>query len=116
MASDPVPSAAAVTFASASQAGRRVGGVAAVARIVRELAEAGFKESWIVLPPGDGLDQAALDDVRRLQGEMAVRIGPPATAQVLALAGDRLILAEAIGGSFESAIALDRADAAAEII
>ena len=47
-----LPSQAVVVFASARQADRRIAGVSAAARIVRELAEAGFTESWLELPVG----------------------------------------------------------------
>ena len=61
---------AAVTFASARAAERRIAGVAAAARVVRDLAEAGFAETRLVLPRGATLGQAAWRDLRRLGGAM----------------------------------------------
>jgi 1L-myo-inositol 1-phosphate cytidylyltransferase / CDP-L-myo-inositol myo-inositolphosphotransferase len=92
-----IPSVAVVAFASASAAARRVAGVAVAARIVRELAEAGFASARLVLPAGDTLGTAAMNDVRRLAGAMEVRIGePPAGEEPASLPGDRLIPAQMI--------------------
>lgn len=84
-----------VTFASARAASRRIAGVAAAGRIVRELAEAGFASAWLVLPAGDALDRPAMADVRRLAGQMKVRIGM-APADRVTLPGDQLIPAALI--------------------
>jgi len=89
--------AAEVTFASARAASRRIAGVAAAGRIVRELAEAGFTTAWLVLPSGDTLDRSAMVDIRRLAGQMDVRLGKaPADRYSVALPGDRLIPAPLI--------------------
>ena len=55
-----------VTFASAGEAGRRVAGVAAAARIVRTLALAGHDRIWLAVPGGGPLPAKAQEDVRRL--------------------------------------------------
>jgi phosphatidylglycerophosphate synthase len=83
-----------VRFERAGAAGRRVAGVAAAARIVRDLAEAGVAEAWLALPPGDRLDAAAMADLDRLSGPLDVRIaddGLEADADMERLAGDRLV-------------------------
>jgi phosphatidylglycerophosphate synthase len=88
-----------VIFANARAASRRIAGVAAAGRIVRELAEAGFASAWLVLPAGDTLDRSATADIRRLAGQMMVRIGrAPAGQDPLTLPGDRLIPAPLIRG------------------
>ena len=85
-----IPATAAVRFASGRAADRRVAGVAVAARIVRELAEAGFATAWLAVPAGEAIDAAAMRDVRRLAGAMDVRIGePPADAQVVVVSPDR---------------------------
>ncbi len=90
-------SVAEVNFASARAASRRIAGVAAAGRIVRELAEAGFASVWLVLPAGECLDRSAMADVLRLAGRMEVRVGDAPTEQDRAkLSGDRLIPAPLI--------------------
>ena len=88
-----------VTFASGAAASRRVAGVAAAARIVRELAEAGFARAWLVLPSGDRLSEAAAADVRRLAGALDAREthDAPAEPDAVHVPGDRLIAAADIG-------------------
>ena len=94
-----------VAFDSAALAGRRIAGVAAAARIVREIAEAGFDAAWLSLPSDQDLDAAAGADVRRLAGTMPVRMvaadAPLGTA--LRLPADRLVpaavLREMAGGA-----------------
>jgi CDP-L-myo-inositol myo-inositolphosphotransferase len=91
------PSQATVAFHSARQAGRRIAGVAAAARIVRELSKAGFAGAWLRVPASEALDAATMGDIGRLAGTMRVQIGePPAGTPVVAMPGDRLIPAEAI--------------------
>src|SRR5436190_22906711 len=91
------PSVAAIAFPSARAAGRRIAGVAAAARIVRELSEAGFTGVWLRVADGEAIDPAALADVARLAGAMTVGIGdPPAQERVAALPGDCLIPSAAI--------------------
>ena len=66
--------AAGIGFASARDADRRVAGVAAAARAVRELAEKG--ETRVRLGLGEGaLAAATLADIDRLRGGAAVEIG-----------------------------------------
>ncbi|HYD23657.1 MAG TPA: CDP-alcohol phosphatidyltransferase family protein [Croceibacterium sp.] len=121
MTSRHIRPAAAVAFGSADEAGRRVAGLAAAARIVRELELAGFAEAWIVIPRAQPLDQAAMADVRRLAGGMTVRVAPVPDGQVVEFfRGDRLIAAEAMPAFRASRpypfIRLDGASAAAEIL
>jgi 1L-myo-inositol 1-phosphate cytidylyltransferase / CDP-L-myo-inositol myo-inositolphosphotransferase len=84
-----------VAFESGALAGRRIAGVAAAARIVREIAEAGFDAAWLALPPGQDLDAAAGADVRRLAGTMPVRIvaADAPVGATLRLPADRLVTA-----------------------
>jgi phosphatidylglycerophosphate synthase len=90
-------SVAEVTFASSRAASRRIAGVAAAGRIVRELAEAGFASAWLVLPAGNALGRAAMADVRRLAGSMQVRIGEaPVDRERITMSGDRLVPAPLI--------------------
>ena len=72
-----MPSVAAIEFPSAREASQRIAGVAVVARIVRELAVAGFASVWLRLPDGEAFDAAAMSDVERLAGHMTLQIGPP---------------------------------------
>lgn len=109
---------AVVVFASARAAGRRIAGVPAVARIVRELSEAGFATAWIDLPAGAPID----DDVARLAGSMEVRFGRP-EAPTLELSGSRLVSASALralatgeSAPLDDALDLTRRDAAARIL
>lgn len=114
-----------VDFASATQAGRRVAGVAAAARIVRELAEAGFAEARLVLPAGEALDAVAWRDAQRLAG--AMRLEPASSglesiirpgAEILRVPGDRLVSAGQLLDGVDprtAGIRLDRA-AAFEIL
>jgi phosphatidylglycerophosphate synthase len=103
------PRSAIVAFGSAAEAGRPVAGVAAAARIVRELAEAGFAEIWLVLPDPDRMGARASADLRRLCGAAAVRIArePPALADGLRVPSDPLPGA---------AVRLDRTGATAAIL
>ena len=101
-----------VTFASGAAASRRVAGVAAAARIVRELAEAGFARAWLVLPSGDRLSEGAAEDVRRLSGALDARETheAPADPEATHLPGDRLI-APATIGKLTAGLNLDSPDA-----
>lgn len=114
-----------VTFDSGRSASRRIAGVAAAARIVRELAEAGFAQAWLVLPEGERLSASALEDVGRLAGSLKVEIGAGTTAaadqSVLRLQGSRLVPAGHLLAGEPHApgadiVRLDSRDAAAEIL
>ena len=63
-----------VSFASADQASRRIAGVAAVARVARQLVEAGPGPIWLAVPGGGPLTQAAMADLDRLVGSEVVQI------------------------------------------
>jgi CDP-L-myo-inositol myo-inositolphosphotransferase len=120
----PIPATAVVEFGSAHEADRRIAGVCAAARIVRELSEAGFSAAWLAIPADQPIDDAAKNDIFRLAGSLAVRFGEPAaTAEVARLPGNRLVPASAVQGYLrgdsearERAIALDHADAEREIL
>ena len=70
----------AVAFPTVREADRRVAGVAAAARVVRGLAEAGAGETWLVIGDGAVLAPATLEDIERLHGMTAVRIVAPSEA------------------------------------
>lgn len=89
------PSGVSIVFPSAREAERRIAGVAAAARIVRELAEAGCAEVWLAVRSGEPIGSAAMDDVHRLAGPMTVRVGP-APADAVAVPGHQLIPSSAI--------------------
>src|SRR5688572_30143037 len=96
-----MPAIAVVSFADAAAASRTIAGVAAAARIVRELAEAGVAEAWLAIGGKDMLSPDAMEDVERLSGTTRVEIvrdgaHEPAGANVLRLPGDWLIPAEAL--------------------
>ena len=74
MANGGAQRTAAVIFADARSAERRVAGVAAAARVVRRLAGEGFAEVRIVLPSGASLSDGAWCDLHRLAGSMRVEI------------------------------------------
>ena len=133
MGSEQGPRTAVVTFVGACQAERRVAGVAACARIVREAAQAGFAETWLVVPDGDSLNDAAMEDVRRLAAPMTVEIVDGERAMALedrndgglvSLPGDRLIPAERLAAALArdgdwggpGSIRLDDPGASAEIL
>lgn len=92
-----------VGFASGAAAARPVAGVAAAARIARELDRAGFDRAWFVLPPGEKLSATAARDVERLAGRLDTAIvhEAPAEPNATRLAGDRLVDSTAIGKSGE---------------
>jgi CDP-L-myo-inositol myo-inositolphosphotransferase len=100
---EPAAKTALVSFESGEAASRRIAGVAAAARIVRELSEAGFEEARLLLPAGCRLSEAAAADVDRLAGSMRIATcsGGPETGQsetVVRLPGDRLIPARLLAG------------------
>src|SRR5579862_8733775 len=71
---DMVP-AIVIDFTRAGQASRRVAGLSVAGRQLHLCAAAGFTRIGIALPDGDGLDQAAADDVARLSPAGGVAIG-----------------------------------------
>jgi len=111
-----------IVFTSARDAERRVAGIAAAARIAREVASAGFSPIFLDVGGGQSLGSAALDDLRRVAGSAELRIGaPPADAAVVRISGNRLVSASAIpallaGESQVAAIDLTQPGAAAEIL
>jgi 1L-myo-inositol 1-phosphate cytidylyltransferase / CDP-L-myo-inositol myo-inositolphosphotransferase len=66
--------AALVAFASAGDADRRIAGVAAAARAVKALAEAGAGQVRLLIGDGAPLAPATLADVERLRGAAAVAV------------------------------------------
>jgi CDP-L-myo-inositol myo-inositolphosphotransferase len=71
---------AAVTFASAAAADRRVAGVAAAGRVVRAWAEAGLDEAWLLIGDERPLRPATLAAIERLRGNVRIQVARPATA------------------------------------
>jgi CDP-L-myo-inositol myo-inositolphosphotransferase len=119
-----IPATAVVTFDSAHDADRRVAGLSAVGRIVRELSEAGVGTAWLSIAGGETIGARSRSDLSRLAGAMIIRFGEPlSAADVARLPGNRLIPASAIATYLsgdrdapDHAIALDRADAEREIL
>jgi phosphatidylglycerophosphate synthase len=70
----------AVAFETGRDADRRVAGVAAAARVVHGLAQAGAGETWLTIGDGARLAPATLEDIARLRGMTEVRIVTPAEA------------------------------------
>jgi CDP-L-myo-inositol myo-inositolphosphotransferase len=108
-------------FATADQAERLVAGVPAVARIARELAQAGFTELRIEVADGSPLQSLAIAEIERVAPGLAIHLerlpdGVPAAR----VPSDRLIPAEAIADFLAglpcSAIQLDAPEATAEIL
>jgi 1L-myo-inositol 1-phosphate cytidylyltransferase / CDP-L-myo-inositol myo-inositolphosphotransferase len=88
---------AVIDFGTARDAQRPVAGVAVAARILRELALAGFSDAWIGVSPGQTIDPLVLAEVHRLAPGLAVHLeAPPTTARVARFPADRLISAVAI--------------------
>ncbi|MGQ0558349.1 MAG: CDP-alcohol phosphatidyltransferase family protein [Sphingosinicella sp.] len=113
---------ATISFARRGDAGRRIAGVAAAARIVRELAQAGFGEARLALPAGDRLNDQARTDLARLAGAMTVvSVSADTAAKGLELSGELLFPAAALaamvrGETVGNAIRLDAPGAGAEIL
>ncbi|TFI58612.1 CDP-alcohol phosphatidyltransferase family protein [Sphingomonas parva] len=112
---------ATVVFAGAAEANARVAGVAAAARIVRALAEAGFAEARLEFRGGGALDAAAAADVERLAGPLCVQTAPAVSeAEGLRLDGAWLVPAAALAGKATTgasgALRLAAPSAAAEIL
>lgn len=70
----------AIAFSAGREADRRIAGVAAAGRVVRDLAQAGAGETWLTIGDGRPLAAATLEDIERLRGIMQVRIVAPAEA------------------------------------
>jgi CDP-L-myo-inositol myo-inositolphosphotransferase len=110
MEGSQIQAVATIVFARASDAERRVAGVAAVARRVRGVAEAGFAAVWVILPEGESIGAAATEDVRRLAGKLEVKFGKPDPGlAVVAMPSDWL---ECAGGTID----LTGPDASAEVL
>lgn len=110
--------AAAVIFASAHEAERQIAGLPAAARIVREVAEAGFAEVRLVIPGGGVIGPPTWHELRRLAGTTRVVVASDAGDAQLVLPGDRMIPAEFFRRNdtgTEAGFALDR-NAAARIV
>jgi phosphatidylglycerophosphate synthase len=69
-----------IAFANAAEADRRVAGIAAAARLVRALADAGAAEIWLTIGDGTALAPATLADIARLRRSSEVRVAAPAEA------------------------------------
>jgi CDP-L-myo-inositol myo-inositolphosphotransferase len=66
--------AASAAFASAGDADRRIAGVAAAARAVKGLAEAGAGQVRLLIGDGAPLAPATIEDIERLRGATAVAV------------------------------------------
>ena len=92
-----VRAGAVIDFGTARAAQRPVAGVAVAARILRELALAGFTVAWIGVSSGQTIDPLILAEIHRLAPGMKVHVeAPPATARIARFPADRLIPAAAI--------------------
>ena len=92
MKTGTVRAGAAIGFSAAGEALRPVAGIPVAARIVRELARAGFGEAWIEVSSGEPLDPLLLAEIHRLAPGMTVHVGPPpVAADVMRFPSDRLI-------------------------
>ncbi|MBO9498054.1 MAG: CDP-alcohol phosphatidyltransferase family protein [Novosphingobium sp.] len=77
---------------------RRIAGVSAIGRIVREIAAAGLADIRIVAPEGVQFAQRVLDDFDRLAPDATIRISSrvPEGEEVIGFASDYLLPAEVI--------------------
>lgn len=97
MKSSSVRAQAVVRFGTAHEAQRLIAGVPVAARILRELALAGFSDAWIDVGSMESLDAPAMAEIRRLAPAMAVHVeAPPAAVEASPFPADQLIAAEAI--------------------
>lgn len=118
------PATAVVNFGSAHEAERSIAGLSAVARITRELRDAGIATAWLATPPGQVIGDPARRDIARLANSMTVCFGDPGgLAGVARFPGNRLIpasvIAAHVAGSpapLDRAIALDRPGAEMAIL
>jgi len=86
----------AIAFGSAGAADRRIAGVAAAARMLREVEVAGFTKARLDLPAGQMLDPRTVADIKRLAGSLKVELGPSSDEAVMRLPADRLLTASQI--------------------
>ena len=101
---------AAIRFGRPGAAGRRIAGVAAAARILREVEAAGLARARLLLPAGETLGPRALADIARLAGALRVDLvsgagdgpGPMPDQPVVRLDGDRLLTARQISAHFSA--------------
>ena len=97
MKSGFVRAQAVVRFGTAHEAQRLIAGVPVAARILRELARAGFSEAWIEVASGESIGTSAMAEVRRLAATTVVHVeAPPAAVEATRFPADQLIAAEAI--------------------
>jgi CDP-L-myo-inositol myo-inositolphosphotransferase len=89
---------ACVIFENADQANNIAAGLPVAARMVRELSEAGFAETWLVFPATGRLTRYAWEEVRRLGGAMTVRVSAaaPPDGTTVTIFGEGLIPAKAL--------------------
>lgn len=95
--SAPFP-AGIVFLADPAAAGRRIAGVTAIGRVVREIALAGITQIHLVAPKGADLGPEALEDFARLAPDASVKLVriPPENADAIGFASDYLVPAEEI--------------------
>ena len=103
--------AALVLCRSAAEADRRVAGLPAAARVVRELAEAGFGRVMLLLPAGDALADATWREIGRLAGTTSVEVsaGEPPMGDPFSVT--RLVPASTLRGRLSGASSDDDAGA-----
>jgi len=87
----PAPLAV-LALADAVAAERRIAGVSALGRVVREIAEAGFTRIFLNLPQGAVLGRATLEDIARLAPDATVETGAePPSGDTVAFSPDFLV-------------------------
>lgn len=88
---------AAVGILDLQAAERRISGVSAIGRVVREIAEAGFSDICLVIPEGGDFAALTREDIARLAPAAKVRITTQVPAgETVAFAPDCLVSAEEI--------------------
>jgi CDP-L-myo-inositol myo-inositolphosphotransferase len=88
---------AVVGFGTAREAERPVAGIPAVARMLREVARAGFTDAWVEVSAGPSIDAATTAEIHRLAPLLRVHFeSPPDDVVAVRFPANRLISAEAI--------------------
>jgi len=108
-----LPGATVIQFTSRASAAGLVAGLPAAARAVREVALAGLAECWLQVDSGERLASAALDEIARLAGTMAVHevVGPTPLprGRVLSITGEALVDAATIRAALATGASINPA-------